>query len=305
MSLRFALFFGFSGISLAAGAATQAQKPSFRDISIDLRCAALSAFIGKFAESHLYAQGFREVGCSEGNGIGGATYELEFKLKGAPDVRAYTVQISMNEPAVPQISLCMQTTRETLCSKKFSTPPANGEAHFAQTGKSADVVNQNYGQISPLLPNLLPEVVAWVASEQKFNRIFGTDFSAFVGSMLNKPITVPVSAQGETNYLQLQLTGNPSGSVEGSVRIMSDLPADAQTCLGCGDKQCKNYDLSYRFNHRFLAISGKPHDQPAGDDSSKVGLAWVMEGPEPVAKGAPVWRFFCGISRYSVQVIRN
>lgn len=304
MRAFFVLVLGMLAPSVAFAAAASSQTPSFRDVSIDLRCTALSGFVNAFADQHLYVHGYKEVGCSEGNGIGGATYELEFKLKAALEVRAYILRIFMGGQAVPETQLCLQTASENICSKKFTAPPAPSEAHFIQSGKPADSVINYYTQI-PQLSGLLPAAVVWASSEQKFNRIFGTDFQAFVTTMLDKSIMVPISTRGETSFLKMRLTASNASRSSGKVQILSDLPVDVQACLGCSDKLCETHDLSYHFNNRFFAVTGKPRNRSGDEDASKVGLAWVMDGPEPVAKGEPGWRFLCGISRYSVQIIRQ
>lgn len=282
--------------------------PSFRDVGIDLRCSALSEYIGRYAQDYLNELGYKEIGCSEGNGLGGATYELEFKLKNVADVKAYSIQISMNDNNRPNTKICMQTEHETYCSLGFNTIPPNA-SHFKVDldEKATAFINRNYVQPAKQLSQLMPTVALWVAGDQKFKRIFGKDFNVFVGSMLNKSLAVPVSVSQKTTTLKIELT--PASKVStssGVAKLLSDLPPELQGCLGCKDSQCKQTRLNYSFNNRFLSISGTPENQ----DRSKVqdkehGLAWIMDGPDPILKDEPLWRFFCGVSRYSVQVIKQ
>lgn len=54
-----------------------ASLPSFRDASLESRCDALANFV---AEAEAAEKAFKVSSCAEGNGVGGATYTLEFKL---------------------------------------------------------------------------------------------------------------------------------------------------------------------------------------------------------------------------------
>src|SRR5690606_3911325 len=122
-----------------------------------------------FATKWLDVHGYSEVGCSEGNGIGGATYELEFRLKAAPDVKSYTAQIAMNGTGQPETRICLHAVTETLCTKKFLAAPKADEPHFIGKEKESAFFQRNYQGFSTHLPKLLSELVTWVSSEQKFN----------------------------------------------------------------------------------------------------------------------------------------
>lgn len=65
-----------------------AALPSFRDASLESRCEALANFV---ADAEAQEKAFKVGSCAEGNGIGGATYTLDFKL-GEP-AKAYRVTV--------------------------------------------------------------------------------------------------------------------------------------------------------------------------------------------------------------------
>lgn len=308
-SLKAHTFAGLLAASAGITLPTPQDNPSFRDVSIELRCAALSNFVNDFAMKWLDIHGFNEIGCSEGNGIGGATYELEFRLKAAPDIRAYTAQIAIPESAQPETRICLHASSDTICTKNFSSPPRADEPHFAVAGKESAFAEKNYQGVNTHLPKLLIELASWVSSEQKFNRIYGTDYGQFISTLINRSMKVPVSSKGQSLFLEMQLQRSAASAAQGTVKILSDLPSDIQTCLGCNDKTCSKDELHYTFNNRFLAVTKKTVGEKEKtnlypDDKAKVGLAWVMNGPKPMDKSEPAWRFFCGISRYSVQLVK-
>jgi hypothetical protein len=322
MSHKAILFFSFVLVSVMTSFSASAQStgnttkvtipdlpPSFRDVSVELRCEALSAFINAFASEHLSELGYKELGCSEGNGIGGANYVLEFRFKEVADIKAYSLQIDIDGKNVPKIKLCMQAANETMCTKTFTQVPANEDSHFAASNETnLAIVNRNYIQPNKKLSALLPTVVSWVTEEQRFVRIFGRDYDAYVNGKVKKPWELPVNIKDKTSRLKVELTPNKVSSSEGSVKFLEELPPELRSCLECKDGFCSNLDLSYTFNNRFFAVSGKPRQGEASEtdiEKAKFGLAWVMDGTEPFEKGEGNWRFFCGVSRYSVQVIKN
>lgn len=284
--------------------------PSFRDVAIDLRCSALSEFTGRFAKDYLNGLGYKEVGCSEGNGLGGATYELEFQLKNVEDVKSYSIQITMNDNAVPETKLCLQSSNDTFCSAIFNNKTAPGVYHFKTDGdeRAAAFINRNYVQPSKNLSMLTPTVSQWVVGSQKYNRIFGKDFSEFVGTMVKRSLILPISLSQGPTTLKVEFT--PASNVSkaaGAAKLLGELPTELQSCLGCNDRLCKTTKLNYAFNNRFLSISGtsEGEDSSSVEERGKYGLAWIMDGPDPILNNEPMWRFFCGVSRYSVQVIKN
>lgn len=286
------------------------MPPSFRDVGIELRCSALSEYVARYAKDYLTELNYKEVGCSEGNGLGGATYELEFRLKNVPDVKAYSIQLSMNESTQPGTKICMQTESDTYCSLDFGSLPLATSSHFKTDSdeKTTQFINRNYIQPAKDLQQLTPAVALWVSGAQKFKRIFGVDFNTFVGTLLNRPLMLPVSVSEKTMLLKLELTPSSKNSATtGQAKLLSDLPSELQHCLGCTDNQCNQTKLKYTFNNRFLSISGLKEDrsQTTARETGKYGLAWIMEGPDPVVREQPNWRFFCGVSRYSVQVIKR
>ncbi len=316
------LFFSFVLVSVIGSFPALAQEPnnvtkvaipdlppSFRDVSVELRCEALSAFIEVFASSQLKELGYEDLGCSEGNGIGGANYVLEFKFQSVPDIKAYSIQIDIDGKSPPRTKLCMQAASETICSQSYSKVPAGDDSHFA-SGNEANLalVNRNYNQPDKKLSSLLPTVVSWVSNEQRFIRIFGRDYDAFVNGKVRKSWELPVNIKDKASRLKVELTPSKASSSEGSIKFLDELPSELRSCLECKDGLCSNLDLLYTFNNRFFAISGKPRQGEASEndmEKAKYGLAWVMDGPEPFEKGEGNWRFFCGVSRYSVQVIKN
>ena len=322
MTRKAILFFSFVLVSVITSFSVNAQNtsnvtkvaipdlpPSFRDVSVDLRCDALSAFVNVFASDNLGDLGYKELGCSEGNGIGGANYVLEFKFKDVADIKAYSLQIDIDSKSVPKTKLCMQATNETICSQTFSQIPVGEDSHFALSNETnLALVNRNYLQPNKKLPSLLPTVISWVSAEQRFIRIFGRDYDAYVNGKIKKPWELPVTIKDKASRLKVELTPSKASSSEGSIKFLEELPLELRSCLECKDGFCTNLDLSYTFNNRFFAVSGKPRQGESSEidiEKAKFGLAWVMDGPEPYEKGEGNWRFFCGVSRYSVQVIKN
>lgn len=283
--------------------------PSFRDVSVELRCEALSAFIATFSTEHLSDLGYKELGCSEGNGIGGANYVLEFKFQSVPDIKAYSLQIDIDTLSAPKTKLCMQASTETVCSQAFSQTPPKEASHVSFSNETdLALVNRNYLQPNKKLSSLLPTVVSWVSSEQRFTRIFGRDYDAYVNGKVRKPLDLPVNIKDKASRLKVELTPSKETSSKGTIKFLEELPSELRSCLECKDGFCSNLDLHYTFNNRFFAVSGKPRQGEASAtdiEKAKFGLAWVMDGPEPFEKGESNWRFFCGVSRYSVQVIKN
>jgi hypothetical protein len=322
MTRRAILFFGSVWVSAMTSFFANAENtsniskisipdlpPSFRDVSIELRCDALSAFVNVFASDNLSDLGYKELGCSEGNGIGGANYVLEFKFRDVADVKAYSLQIDIDGKNVPKTKLCMQSTNETICSQTFTQIPISEVSHFAASNDTnLALVNRNYLQPTKKLTSLLPTVISWVSAEQRFVRIFGRDYDAYVNGKVKKPWELPVNIRDQASRLKVELTPSKASNSEGSIKLLDELPTELRSCLDCKDGFCTNLDLSYTFNNRFFAVSGKTRQGEASEmdiEKAKFGLAWVMDGPEPFEKSESNWRFFCGVSRYSVQVIKN
>jgi hypothetical protein len=283
--------------------------PSFRDVSVELRCDALSAFVATFSSEHLSDLGYKELGCSEGNGIGGANYVLEFKFQSVPDIKAYSLQIDIDTLSAPKTKLCLQASTETVCSQAFNQPPSKEASHFSFSDETdLAIVNRNYLQPNKKLSSILPTVASWVSSEQRFTRIFGRDYDAYVNGKVRKPWDLPVNIKDKASRLKVELTPTKETNSKGTLKFLEELPSELRSCLECKDGLCANLDLQYTFNNRFFAVSGRPRQGEASEtdiEKAKFGLAWVMDGPEPFEKGESNWRFFCGVSRYSVQVIKN
>ncbi len=63
---------------LIASLGAAALPAAFFDVSIERRCESLAEFVRTYAERELPALGVKPLSCSEGNGLGGARYRLEF-----------------------------------------------------------------------------------------------------------------------------------------------------------------------------------------------------------------------------------
>jgi hypothetical protein len=263
---------------MAAGIAPK----SLRDASLEKRCEALAAYVREHARSQLKEAAYRSSSCSEGNGLGGARYALDFKLgNGEDSPRSFRLEIAYKDGGASEVRLCDITEASHLCSD-------------GKQGELAKVL----GELHPKAEGLLPAVAAWATAKQTEHTVYGIDYKEFVKGMLAWQDGFPLKGKVQTVRIRLEpeVGDDPT---RGKARFEGDVDADFLRCFDCADLKCLNDGVRYRFEDRFFTLSR----EAAPASGRALGASWIIEGPKPLAASVAAWRFICGASRYSLSYL--
>ncbi len=275
---------------------------SFRDVSLEKRCEALANFVAAYAAAYLPKVPYQGGGCGEGNGLGGARYNLDFHLGN----HAYRFDVSFGRNSGHHLTLCDTHQAPTTCSGNDPSRPLAFQRQAAQPGSAAmpPTAANTFLGLHENAKFLLPTLGAWVSAPQGKSLIFDQEYAAFIGQITGQKTVLPVGDPAAKGQVQLLLKPAHSKRPErGSAVIEGTVSQALLDCFQCSSLDCINDNLTYRFEDRFFSIGKGKKSKTAPDKEPANSAGWVIEGAQPA--GPAPWTYVCGASRYSLHTLQS